>query len=85
MKTADKIAHYISEPGFGLRVLIGFGIAWAFMGGMKALFAELAKTQDWVLEYSDWIAGGALFIAFVLWVGFVLITRPDEPSTTVKK
>ena len=85
MKTVEKLAHFISEPGLGLRVVIGSGIASAFMGGMKGLFAELAKTQDWVLEYRDWIAGGAVFIAFVLWVGFALITRPNEPSAGDKK
>ena len=78
MKTVQQIAYFVSQPWFGLRVFIGFGIASAFIGGMKGLFVELAKTQDWVLEYRDWIAYGALFIAFVLWIGFVLITRPDE-------
>ena len=59
-------------------MLIGFGIASASMGGMKGLFTELGKTQDWVLEYRNLISGGALFVAFILWAVFVLITRPNE-------
>jgi hypothetical protein len=78
MKVPPKLAHFISQPGFGLRVFIGFGIASAFVAGMKELFVELARTQDWVLEYREWIAGGSLFIAFLLWIGFVLISRPNE-------
>jgi hypothetical protein len=81
MKTGPRIASFVSQPWFGLRVFLGFGIASAFMGGMKGLFAELAKTQDWVLEYRDWISYGALVIAFVLWLGFVLVTHPNKSKT----
>jgi hypothetical protein len=51
---------------------------------MKGLFVEMAKTDDLVLEYRDWISYGTLFIAFILWVGFVLVTRPNEQKAGEK-
>lgn len=80
MKLGQRIGHFVSQPGFALRSVIGLAVAAAFVGGLKGLFAELGKTRDWVLEYRDWISGGSIFIAFALWLGFVLITRPNEKS-----
>ena len=81
IRLGQRIGRFVAQPGFGVRLVVGFVIAAAFVEGLKGLFAELGKTQDWVLECRNWIAGGSIFIAFVLWLGFVLITRPNEENS----
>jgi hypothetical protein len=60
-----------------LRSCIGCAIAGGLAKGAFAVFSQLGETEDWVLEWRNWITVGVYVVAFGIWVGFVLVTRPN--------
>lgn len=54
-------------------IVVGGLVSGAVSKGTFAVFAEMAKTDDWVLEYQNWITAGVLFVAACIWLAFILV------------
>jgi hypothetical protein len=67
-----------------IRMLVGSGFAAEFSVVVTVVFSELGKTEDWVLEYQNWIVIGVCVVAFGIWIGFVLVTRPNPAEKDMR-
>jgi hypothetical protein len=82
----QKLQTRLTRIGTGLgdwlfvRIAIGAALAGGFISGMKAVFLKLAETDDWVLEYSYWLTAGFCVIGLGILIGFVPVTRPNQPN-----
>jgi hypothetical protein len=63
---------------FVLRLFLASIIARVAASGIMGIFTELAKTEDWVLEYRYWITGGIYLVGVGILVGIMLLTRSQK-------
>jgi hypothetical protein len=65
-------------------LVLGNLVAYAICYAVKDEFDELAKTEDWVLEYSTWIRSGVYVVYFLIVVGFLLFGKRKNLSKDTK-
>jgi hypothetical protein len=73
---------------FFVRLFIAMVIWRGIVGGFMAAFAELAKTNDFVVEYRYWVVVGIILTGAVIAVLFLVFSRPkpvpkQDKSTNV--
>jgi hypothetical protein len=64
---------------FGLRAFVAGVIFSGIVGGLFGAFTELARTNDFVLEYRHWIIAGIYLVGAVLAIVVFLLSRPNAP------
>jgi hypothetical protein len=75
MKTSDPwIVFYIRLVSASL--LCGLTIAFGL-----SMFAVLARTEDWVLEYPNWLMGCIYFLGGVVWIATMFLSRLRKPGS----
>ncbi len=61
-----------------LRILFAAVVFRATIGGLSAMFVELAKTNDFVLEYRYWISAGIYVASAMLAVTIFMVSCPKD-------
>jgi len=73
----------------GLRSFLGFLVFSVAVRGLFALFGELAKTSDLVLEYRYWLFGGTYVIGVAAAILVFIVSRPNpevrKPPVDIEK
>jgi hypothetical protein len=54
------------------------GIVFRYLTGY---FADMAKTDHWILQHHFLIRGMLYFVAFIVWIGFLSITRTPKAKS----
>ena len=65
-------------------LVLGMLVAYPICYVVRDKFDELAKTEDWVLEYSKWIRWGVYAVYFLIVVGFLLFGKFNDRSKSAK-
>jgi ABC-type Fe3+-siderophore transport system permease subunit len=61
-----------------LRILFAAVVFRATVGGITAMFVELAKTNDFVLEYRYWISVSIYLVGAMLSIIIFVVSRPKD-------
>ena len=61
-----------------LRLIFASIIARIAATSIMGIFIDLAKTEDWVLEYRYWITGGIYLLGVGIMIGIMLLTRSQK-------
>ena len=51
---------------------VGFVLGYGFVLFMQSIWVQLARTEDWVLEYRAWLVYGERIIGLAIFVGCLL-------------
>lgn len=74
MKTADSgLVFYVRLAGSSF-------LCWMTISFGLSMFAVFARTEDWVLEYRNWLIGGIYFLGATVWIATMFLSRTRKPK-----